>query len=89
MESVCRTLNPSADLSKALARLEQKISIHRGMTTGFTSLDGYTSDEGGLRHALLEAGEAKVDEAEALFMIGACAAFVSYLLNKARTNGVL
>ena len=27
------------------------------------------------------------DEADALFMIGACAAFVSYLLNKARTNG--
>jgi hypothetical protein len=89
VESVCRTLDPSADLSKALARLEQKISIHGGMKKGFTSLYGYTSDEGGIRHALLEAGEAKVDEADALFMIGACAAFVSYLLNKARTNGLL
>jgi hypothetical protein len=89
VESVCQTLDPSADLSKALARLEQKISIHGGMRKGFTSLYGYTSDEDGIRHALLEGGQARVDEADALFMIGACAAFVSYLLNKARTNGLL
>jgi len=89
VESVCRTLDPSADLSKALARLEQQISIHPAMKKGFTSLYGYTSDEGGIRHALLESGQAKVDEADALFMIGACAAFVSYLLNNARTNGLL
>jgi hypothetical protein len=89
VESVCRTLDVSADLSKALARLEQKISIHSAMKKGFTSLYGYASDEKGIRHALLEGGEAKVDEADALFMIGACAAFVSYLLNKARTNDLL
>ncbi|HTG07978.1 MAG TPA: hypothetical protein VK635_28520 [Bradyrhizobium sp.] len=87
VESVSRTLDASADLSKALAKLEQKISIHAAMKKGFTSLYGYASDENGIRHALLEAGEAKVAEADALFMIGACAAFVSYLLNKARTNG--
>lgn len=89
VESVSRTLDPSADLSKALARLGQQISIHPAMKKGFTSLYGYASDEGGIRHALLESGQAKVDEADALFMIGACAAFVSYLLNKARTNGLL
>ena len=89
VKSVSRTLDPSADLSKALARLEQKSSIHAAMKKGFTSLYGYASDENGIRHALLDAGEAKVDEADALFMIGACAAFVSYLLNKARTNGLL
>jgi hypothetical protein len=86
VESVSRTLDPSADLFKALARLEQKISIYAAMKKGFTSLYGYASDENGIRHALLEAGEAKVDEADALFMIGACAAFVSYLLNKERAR---
>src|SRR4051812_47277405 len=60
VESVCLTLDPSAELSKALARLEQKISIHKAMRAGFASLYGYTSDEGGIRHALLEAGNAKV-----------------------------
>jgi len=70
VESVSRTIDPSADLSKALARLEQKISIHAAMKKGFTSLYGYASDENGIRHALLEAGEAKVDEADALFKTG-------------------
>ena len=83
-------LDPSAGvLSDALAKLEQKISIHSAMKKGFNSLYGYTSDEKGIRHALLDDSTAKVDEADALFMFGACAAFVSYLINKARLNGLL
>ena len=90
VEAVCTTLDPTADvLSKALKKLEQKISIHPAMKNGFTSLYAYTSDEKGIRHALLDDSTAKVDEADALFMFGACSAFVSYLINKARTNGLL
>ena len=48
----------------------------------------YTNDEKGIRHALLDDGTAKVDEADALFTLGACAAFVSYLINKARMSGL-
>jgi hypothetical protein len=89
VEAVCVTLDPTADvLSKALAKLEQKISIHPAMKKGFTSLYAYTSDEGGIRHALLE-DAAEVDETDALFMLGACASFVTYILNKARSNGLL
>jgi hypothetical protein len=89
VEAVGRTLEPSANiLSKTLAKLEQKILIHPAMKKGFESLYAYTSDEGGIRHALLE-NAAKVDEADALFMLGSCAAFVSYLLSKARLNGLL
>jgi hypothetical protein len=86
VESVCRTLDPSAELSRALARLEQSIAIHPAMKRGFTSLYGYASDENGIRHALLENGKANVDEADALFMLGACAAFVSYMINKSRVR---
>jgi hypothetical protein len=90
VEAVCTTLDPSADvLSKALKKLEQKISIHPAMKNGFTSLYAYTSDEKGIRHALLDDSTAKVDEADALFMFGACASFVSYLINKARTTSLL
>lgn len=85
VESVSRSLDPSADLSKALARLEQSISIHPAMKKGFTAPYGYTSDQEGIRHALLDEGKAKVDEADTLFMMGACAAFVSYLINKAHS----
>jgi AbiJ N-terminal domain 4 len=53
VEAVGRTLDPSADvLSKALKKLELKISIHPAMKNGFTSLYAYTSDEKGIRHAL-------------------------------------
>jgi hypothetical protein len=90
VEAVGRTLDPTADiLSKALKKLEQKISIHPAMKNGFTSLYAYTSDEKGIRHALLDDSTAKVDETDAMFMFGACASFVSYLIGKARTNGLL
>jgi hypothetical protein len=59
------------------------------MKAGFKNLYGFTSDESGIRHPLLEKGTARVDEIDALFMIGACAAFVSYLINKARAAGLL
>jgi hypothetical protein len=54
------------------------------MKRGFTNLYGYTSDEKGIRHPLIDDADAKADETDALFMMGACAAFVSYLINKAR-----
>jgi hypothetical protein len=90
VEAICVTLEPNADiLSKALKKLEQKIAIHPAMRNGFASLYGYTNDQGGIRHALVDDGTAQVDEADALFMLGACAAFVTYLLNKARASGLL
>ena len=46
VEAIGRTLDSSADvLSKALKKLEQKISIHPAMRNAFTSLYAYTSDE--------------------------------------------
>ena len=90
VEAVGRTLDPNANtLGTALERLEQKIAIHPAMKKGFSSLYGYTNDEKGIRHALLDDSTAKVDETDALFMLGACAAFVSYLVNKAGANGLL
>ena len=59
------------------------------MKSGFEKLYGYSSDEKGIRHALLDDPAAQVDETDALFMIGACAAFVSYLINKARNADLL
>ncbi len=53
------------------------------------SIYGYTSHEKDIRHPLLDDGHAKVDEADPLLMIGACAAFVSYLIHKARIVGLV
>jgi hypothetical protein len=63
--------------------------IHGGLKNGFTAIYGYTSDAQGIRHPLVDEPNSKVDEADALFMIGACAAFVSYMINKARLAGLL
>jgi threonine/homoserine efflux transporter RhtA len=41
------------------------------------------------RRVLLDLAAAKVDETDALFTIGACAAFVSYLINRSRAAGLL
>jgi hypothetical protein len=89
VESVARTLAQDGKLSNALAKLEQSAKIHGGMKAGFNSLYGYTSDEQGIRHAHLNEPTAQPDETDALFMIGACAAFVSYLIGKARSAGLL
>jgi hypothetical protein len=89
VESVVRVLEPKGDFAKALAKLNGKVPIHSAMKAGFGSLYGFTSDENGIRHPLLLESKANVDETDALFMIGACAAFVSYLINKARAAGLL
>jgi hypothetical protein len=89
VESVARTLEPSGMLSEALSKLEKSAAIHPALKRGFLSIYGYTNDEKGIRHPLLDDPQAKVDEADALFMIGACAAFVSYMIHKARLAGLL
>jgi hypothetical protein len=72
-----------------MAKLEGSVKIHSAMRHGFKNLYNYTSDEKGIRHPLLDDPNAVADETDALFMIGACAAFVSYMINKARTAGLL
>jgi hypothetical protein len=89
VESAVRVLEQDANFSKALAKLDAKVKINGALKAGFNRLYGFTNDEKGLRHALLDAPAANVDEVDALFMIGACAAFVSYLINKSRNAGLL
>lgn len=84
VESVARVLVAKGNFNDALNELEKMSGIHPALKKGFSNIYGYTSDEKGLRHPLLDNKEARVDETDALFMIGACASFVSYMINKAR-----
>jgi hypothetical protein len=82
VEAMARRIEPnSTTLGPALKALEKNGYIHGSLRAGFDKLYGYTNDEGGIRHALLE-DEAQVDETDALFMLGACASFVSYLISR-------
>jgi hypothetical protein len=90
VEAVARVLEPETPtLGPALSSLEKSVRIHPALGKGFRNLYGFTSDEKGIRHALLDEPAAQVDETDALYMLGSCAAFVSYLINKARQAGLL
>lgn len=89
VEAVAVLIEPKATtLGDALKLIEKKKTIHPALKTGFQNIYGFTSDEKGIRHSLLDKEASEVEEADALFMIGACAAFVSYLLSKARAAGL-
>jgi hypothetical protein len=81
VEAMALRLAPgTTTLGPALATLEKQGHLHGSLKAAFGSLYGYSSNEEGIRHALVFKEEAQVDEADALFMLGACASFVSYLL---------
>lgn len=81
VESVAIKLAPGEDtLGAALNAIDRRGHLHGGLKAAFSKLYGYSSDEAGVRHALVFTDEASVDEADALFMLGACSSFVSYLL---------
>ena len=84
VESVARQIDPRASkgLGAALTSLEQESALHPAFKQAISQLYGYTSDEQGIRHALLDKVEANVTIDEALFMLGACASFASYLWRK-------
>lgn len=65
-------------LGDLLKQLHQVSPIHPALRTAFSTLYGYTSDESGIRHSLLEGGRT-VSFSEAKFMLVACSAFVNYV----------
>jgi hypothetical protein len=88
VESVVRVLEPSGEFGKAMAKLESKIAMHPRFEERLLRDLRLHSDEGGIRQALLESGQPAVDEVDAIFFIGACSSFVSYLIGKARLAGL-
>lgn len=82
VESICQIIvgDDNATLGGALKKLKDNgINIHVAMESAFSKLYGYTSDEGGIRHAEgLFVREVSFDEAK--FMLVSCSAFVNYLI---------
>ena len=83
VESAARQIDPDAKtLGPALTSLEKAGGLHPALKRAFSNLYGYTSDEQGIRHALIDSPQANVGQDEAVFMLGACASFGSYLARK-------
>ena len=87
VESVARVLDSKASqtLAPALDSLEKAgLLKHPALKEAFKKLYGYSSDEQGIRHALLDRDSPDVGLDEAMFMFGACASFAAYLVAKQR-----
>ncbi|SFH74784.1 hypothetical protein SAMN04515618_102314 [Collimonas sp. OK307] len=89
VESLCQTIagNPKGTLGDCLKLLKSKAPIHPALEGAFAKLYGYTSDGGGIRHALTDASE-QPSFSDAKFMLVACCGFNSFLLGKAAENGI-
>ena len=80
VEAYCRKRTGETTLGKALKHLEDAgLEIPQMLKTAFDKLYAYTNDgDTGIRHALIE-GDSIPTNAEALFMLVSCSAFINYL----------
>ncbi|HHM1867837.1 TPA: AbiJ-NTD4 domain-containing protein, partial [Klebsiella pneumoniae] len=83
IESLCKKIsgNEKGTLGDCLKTIEDKGHIHPAMKRAFQQLYGYTSDQGGIRHALTDDSEEPTLE-EARYMLVICSAFSNYLVSK-------
>lgn len=87
VEAAVRQIDPKSSnrFDAALDSLEENGMIkHPALKKAFKNLYGYTNDEEGIRHPLIEKESPNVGFDEAVFMYGACVSFVDYLVSKQR-----
>jgi hypothetical protein len=75
--------NANGKFSDALTAIDKEIGLHGSLKKAFMALYGYTSDSGGIRHALSDEDVTPTFE-DAKFMLVSCSAFINYL--KAKMN---
>lgn len=82
VESLAKSMtgDPQATLGSALNLIESQGKMHGALRKALSSLYGYTSDESGIRHALLD--ESNLTFSDAKFMLVVCTAFVNYMVGK-------
>jgi len=83
VEAYCKivTKNDRATLGDALKVIERQYKIHPALQKAITAIYGYTSDAGGIRHALLE-DDLDIQFEDAKFMLVSCTAFINYMVTK-------
>ncbi|MEH1906951.1 MAG: DUF5763 domain-containing protein [Nostoc sp.] len=82
VESLAKAMTgkPKGTLADALKVLEVSHNLHPALKNSFLILYGYTSDEGGIRHAMLTEPDITVADAK-LFLLS-CTSFINYLKSK-------
>jgi len=82
VESMAKIIagKPKASLGEALKEIGKQGKLHESLTLGFIKLYGYTSEEGGIRHGMLD--DPNVSPADAKYFLLSCTSFVNYLKSK-------
>ena len=80
IESICKIItgNGGTSLAPTLKIIEEKHKIHGALKSAFTSIYGFASDTGGIRHSLLP-DDIEVSMEDAKFILVTCSAFINYL----------
>lgn len=88
VEAICRLVagNQKDTLGGAVKKLSAKTPLHPAFEQALLKLYGFTSDEGGIRHSLME--EPSLRYADAKFMLVLCSGFTNFLLAKCAENGI-
>ncbi|WP_034041355.1 AbiJ-NTD4 domain-containing protein [Wocania ichthyoenteri] len=83
IESMCKIFigDDKSTLGQTLKKLENDGHLHPALKKAFSSLYGYTSDDAGIRHALIES-DREIDFYEAKFMLTTCSAFINFLKSR-------
>ena len=78
-------LGSKGTLGQLIKKLEDEINLHPALKAAFSSLYGYTSDEGGIRHALMETENIRFEDAK--FFLVVCSAFINFVESKVTEKG--
>jgi len=89
VEAVCQVIArmPKATLGDCIKVIKNRGAVHPAFEQALLKLYGYTSDEGGIRHALTEDSVAP-SYSDAKFMLVASSAFVNFIWTKASELGI-
>lgn len=74
---VSNTLGQKGTLGGLVRKLESEIALHPALGKALSSLYGYTSDEDGIRHAILESENVSFEDAK--FFLVICSAFINFV----------
>ena len=85
VEALCSIITgmtgKSSTLGNTIKHLKDKgVHIHPAMESAYSSLYGFTNDEGGIRHGRMDFKDAPAEDAK--YMLVSCSAFVNYLMEK-------
>jgi len=79
------TKDKSATLSDGLKEIKSPIALHPALISGFEKIYAYTSDQGGIRHAIFDTDKTSFSDAK--FMLVSCSAYINYVVGKWSESG--